>query len=91
MDKTVLVIPQPGTKSTLYDETVKVLGPFSPGVWILILFIIAVTAVLSVWFSPKTVRRRSAYKKCTIYARLVVDEWLEKATVRPIVLWCYCI
>lgn len=49
-DKTYLVIPKPAVSSTLADEAQKVLAPFSLGLWGLLLAVIAVTALLSVWF-----------------------------------------
>jgi len=49
-DKTYLVIPKPAVSSTLADEAQKVLAPFSLGLWGLLLAVIAMTALLSVWF-----------------------------------------
>lgn len=81
-DKTVLVIPRPGSKSSLKVEVAKVLDPFSLEVWIMILCIISLTALLSVWFSQKRVKRRSVYARGSIYTRLFVDHLLEKSAVR---------
>jgi len=73
-DRTVLVIPRPGMRRSYAEETNKVLDPFTPGVWGLLIGMIAVTAVLSVWFSEKRSRKPS------VYARLAVDQFLQKGT-----------
>eukprot|EP00580_Thalassiosira_gravida_P005994 CAMPEP_0201655548 /NCGR_PEP_ID=MMETSP0493-20130528/46064_1 /ASSEMBLY_ACC=CAM_ASM_000838 /TAXON_ID=420259 /ORGANISM="Thalassiosira gravida, Strain GMp14c1" /LENGTH=670 /DNA_ID=CAMNT_0048132137 /DNA_START=1151 /DNA_END=3160 /DNA_ORIENTATION=- len=71
-DHTVLVIPRPGMKRSVIEESKKVLDPFTVGVWVLLIGMIAVTAVLSVWFSEKRSRQPS------VYARLALDEFLHK-------------
>jgi len=67
-DKYSLVIPKPSNDSSLAEEARKVLAPFSFGLWGLLLGVIAVTALLSVWFTdphanqirpPNTSRRNS--------------------------------
>ncbi|KAL7533811.1 hypothetical protein ACHAXR_005454, partial [Thalassiosira sp. AJA248-18] len=84
-DKTVLVIPQPGIKSSLSAQTQKVLDPFTWGVWGLLIGSITVTALLSVWFSGKFERHRKPQqgqshtrKRKIVYARLAIDEILQK-------------
>jgi len=54
-DKTYLVIPAPGKKDTLNDQVLKVLAPFSTGLWGLVLGIILFASLLSVWFSDRSV------------------------------------
>ena len=48
---TVLITSKPGVDSSLGAQTSKVLAPFEAGVWLLIVLIIALTAILSMWFS----------------------------------------
>ena len=56
------------------------------GVWLVIILLIGVTALASVWFtwhgkrSLRQKKRRERYKKGA-YARLAVDEFLQKGTV----------
>ena len=52
-DKTVLVIPRPGSKKSLEFEVAKVLQPFTPGLWALVVFVIFTAAWLGVWFSDR--------------------------------------
>ena len=68
-DKYSLVIPKPSNDSSLAEEARKVLAPFSFGLWGLLLGVIAVTALLSVWFTdphanqirpPNTSRRNNS-------------------------------
>lgn len=54
-DRSVLVIPRPGKSDTLKDQVVKVLEPFSYGLWGLLVTSIFITALLSVWFKDKTI------------------------------------
>ena len=54
---TVLIAPRPGVDNSLAAQTVKVLAPFEPWVWALILLVIVVTAILSVWFSGESRKR----------------------------------
>jgi len=89
-DKTVLVIPTPGTDKSLRYESSKVLEPFTGGLWLVALAIIAVSAFLSVWFSEadrlarkrygKSLRRlkKPEYRRKSVYARLALDAFLEK-------------
>lgn len=49
--RTVLVVPKPGVNNSMQAQSSKVLAPFSIGVWLMIVAIIAITATLSVWFS----------------------------------------
>ena len=79
--KTVLVIPKPAVKDSLAAQTSKVLAPFTTGVWMLILGLIAVTAALSVWFDHTEEKRGKKKRKKTkkiMYARLGIDEFLSK-------------
>eukprot|EP00585_Thalassiosira_rotula_P003175 CAMPEP_0196133054 /NCGR_PEP_ID=MMETSP0910-20130528/2434_1 /TAXON_ID=49265 /ORGANISM="Thalassiosira rotula, Strain GSO102" /LENGTH=940 /DNA_ID=CAMNT_0041392735 /DNA_START=39 /DNA_END=2861 /DNA_ORIENTATION=+ len=81
-DRTVLVIPRPGNTSSLPKQTSKVLEPFELGVWGLIILLIAVTALLSVWFTTsgqkfRQIKKRERVKKGA-YARLALDEFLDK-------------
>eukprot|EP00581_Thalassiosira_minuscula_P007139 CAMPEP_0183703846 /NCGR_PEP_ID=MMETSP0737-20130205/1421_1 /TAXON_ID=385413 /ORGANISM="Thalassiosira miniscula, Strain CCMP1093" /LENGTH=733 /DNA_ID=CAMNT_0025930645 /DNA_START=80 /DNA_END=2281 /DNA_ORIENTATION=+ len=91
-DKTFLVIPKPGTKDSLSDQIVKVLAPFSWGLWAFLLAIIVVTALLSVWFSDRSdeaMKRNGrrlglarnwgkTRRRKIVYARLALDSFLEK-------------
>jgi len=95
-DKTYLVIPTPEGKGkdTLNYQVLKVLAPFSMGLWGLVLSIIAFAALLSVWFSvdPASAtardlqRGRRTQDNATerrpkrVYARLALDSFLEKGT-----------
>jgi hypothetical protein len=95
-DKTFLVIPRPGSRDTLRYQVVKVLSPFSPGLWILLLCITLVAALFSVWFSERselpdnTGDRRlnlgrmknplRVTRRKKVYARLALDAFLEKGT-----------
>jgi len=99
-DKTYLVIPKPGTKDTLMDQVNKVLAPFSYGLWGLVLGVIAVAALLSVWFTDRSpsqsnntdARMRSMYRNrhqngrigMKLYSRLALDQCLEKGLVSTI-------
>jgi hypothetical protein len=88
-DKTYLVVPM--SSETVGDQVSKVLAPFHYGVWISIVLIIILTALLSVWFSDpfEKLKRRNRmqraggapvpkYRNSKAYARLAVDEVLEK-------------
>ena len=79
-DRTILVIPKPGTQGSLSAQTKKVLAPFETGVWVLLLLIIAFTGLLSVWFSGKRFyqKKRSNRPDKSKYARLALDEFLRK-------------
>jgi hypothetical protein len=91
-DKTFLVIPRPGSSDRLRDQVLKVLAPFSKGLWILLFFVILVVALLSVWFAdqsklPRNTRDKRMSlnswrptRKKKVYARLVLDAFLEKGT-----------
>jgi len=92
VDRTYLVIPRPGSAETLNDQIGKVLAPFEDGLWLMLLGIIAITALLSVWFSDRTsmikdthgLRRSLQQNKHPLrrrkraYLRLVIDSFLEK-------------
>jgi len=99
-DKTYLVIPKPGTKDTLMDQVSKVLAPFSKGLWGLVLGVIAVAALLSVWFieSGKSNRRMGSRRKkapLTLkdsglrYCRLSLDQCLEKGLVSTTIAYIF--
>eukprot|EP00986_Skeletonema_menzelii_P007895 scaffold3154_cov129-Skeletonema_menzelii.AAC.1 len=89
-DKTVLVIPKPGTKNDLVFEIQKVLEPFTYGLWGVAVAITIVAALLSVWFSDREMAAKKRYgmqlkqsKKSTkrrkaVYFRLMLDAILEK-------------
>jgi len=62
-DKTVLVIPMPGSKKSLQFETAKVLQPFTPWLWVLVILVIATTAGLGVWFSDREKLAKKNYGK----------------------------
>mmetsp|Transcript_5441 Transcript_5441/g.13625 ORF Transcript_5441/g.13625 Transcript_5441/m.13625 type:complete len:357 (+) Transcript_5441:326-1396(+) len=97
-DRQVLVIPNPATKDTLISQTSKVLAPFAVGVWVLIVAVITLTALLSVWFSDRTLMamarmgkkihqlKRPKRPKKGVYARLALDEFLKKGMVSASVL-----
>ncbi|EJK76138.1 hypothetical protein THAOC_02116 [Thalassiosira oceanica] len=104
-DKTVLVIPRPEGKKSLQFETAKVLQPFTPWLWVLVILVIATTAGLGVWFSDREKLAKKNYGKSlrkinrkiktrfrrgeggvnakrkskSVYGRLIVDGFLEKA------------
>ncbi|EJK48816.1 hypothetical protein THAOC_32354 [Thalassiosira oceanica] len=83
-DKSVLVIPRPGKSDTLKDQVVKVLEPFSYGLWGLLVASIFITALLSVWIKDKTIDKtqggldRRVKRRSTAYTRLLVDELIRK-------------
>jgi len=92
-DKTVLVIPMPGSKKSLQFETAKVLQPFTPWLWVLVVLVVLTAAVLGVWFSDKEKLAKKNYGKSlrklraggvkkskskAVYSRLIVDGFLEK-------------
>lgn len=92
-DKTYLVIPRPEAQDTLSDQVRKVLQPFSPDLWCMILGTIALAALLSVWFEDRTistsprgrtrdVAMHTGRRKRRAYARLFLDSILQKGTVR---------
>lgn len=85
-DKTVLVIPKPGADTSVGAQISKVLEPFELEVWGLILGLITLTALLSVWFTRygrgfTQVKRKERMKKGA-YARVALDECLQKGMVR---------
>ena len=89
-DKTYLVIPRPGTTSTLSQETEKVLAPFTYALWAFVVCIIISAALLSVWFTNEhnplssTGRSRPRDSKritLKVYVRLALDAVIEKGTV----------
>lgn len=90
-DKTVLVIPKPGTTDLMSDQIRKVLAPISYPMWGVVLVIITITALLSVWFSDRTdvatdqrSRRmlvsHNTRRRKRAYARLALDACLQKGT-----------
>ena len=94
-DKTYLVIPRPGTTSSLSQEIAKVLAPFTYELWAFVICIIISAALLSVWFTNEhsplsnSERRRSQTSKrhaLKIYLRLGLDAILEKGTVSVIAI-----
>ena len=52
-DKTVLVMPRPAENRSLLYQTSKVLQPFQPELWYLVIVTIVLSALLSVWFQDK--------------------------------------
>ena len=86
--KTVLIIPRPGVNTSLSQQVSKVLEPFAPSVWLMMVLVILITAILSVWFSPDRKRviqkakmsSKSRHAKMKAYARLGIDEFLSKGT-----------
>ena len=48
---TVLIAPRPGVDNSPMAQTLKVLAPFEPLVWTMIVLVIVITAILSMWFS----------------------------------------
>ena len=62
-DKTVLVIPKPGSKKSLQFETAKVLQPFTPWLWVLVVLVILTSAGLGVWFSDREKLAKKNYGK----------------------------
>jgi len=91
-DRTVLVIPKPGTDISLRYQIEKVLAPFSYAMWAFVVGIIAFAALLSVWFSDRSdaaLDRRSRRmlfaprtprwrRRKIAYARLAMDACLQK-------------
>ncbi|KAL7491052.1 hypothetical protein ACHAWT_000530, partial [Skeletonema menzelii] len=60
-DKTVLVIPKPGTKNDLIYEIQKVLEPFTYGLWGVAIAITILASLLSVWFSDREMAAKKRY------------------------------
>lgn len=56
-DKTYLVVPKPGSVSSLSDSAKKVLEPFTAQLWFLIIFIIILTALCGLWFMDDSRKR----------------------------------
>ncbi|EJK44942.1 hypothetical protein THAOC_36478, partial [Thalassiosira oceanica] len=92
-DKTVLVKPMPGSKKSLRFKTAKVLQPFTPWLWVLVVLVVLTAAVLGGWFSDKEKLAKKNYGKSlrklraggvkkskskAVYSRLIVDGFLEK-------------
>mmetsp|Transcript_9466 Transcript_9466/g.14629 ORF Transcript_9466/g.14629 Transcript_9466/m.14629 type:complete len:462 (+) Transcript_9466:848-2233(+) len=86
-DKTYLVIPKPTVKNTIAEEARRVVAPFTPGLWLLLLGEISVTAWLSVWFTDphinkvQTSSRRRTRRKGRLfkyYGRMAIDQCLRK-------------
>ena len=89
-DKTVLVIPKPGTKNSLAYQTQKVLFPFTYGLWGVVLAVIVVASLLSVWFTDREMAAKKRYglklrqqgkpwkRRKLAYFRLILDAFLEK-------------
>eukprot|EP00986_Skeletonema_menzelii_P001101 scaffold298_cov130-Skeletonema_menzelii.AAC.4 len=89
-DKTVLVIPKPGTKSSLAYQTQKVLFPFTYPLWGVVLAVIVVASLLSVWFTDREMAAKKRYglklrqqgkpwkRRKLAYFRLILDAFLEK-------------
>jgi len=86
----VLVIPKPGTKTSLAYQTQKVLEPFTYGLWGVVLVVIVVASLLSVWFSDREMAAKKRYgmhwtqskrpkkRRKFVYFRLILDAFLEK-------------
>ena len=89
-DKTVLVIPRPGTNYNLGYEVQKVLEPFTYGLCLVVLAVIIVASLLSVWFTDREMAAKKRYglqssqtkkpkkKRKAAYFRLILDAFLEK-------------
>eukprot|EP00956_Cyclotella_meneghiniana_P009578 scaffold13215_cov61-Cyclotella_meneghiniana.AAC.5 len=87
-DKAYLVIPKPGSSNSLAKQTQKVLQPFTPQLWILVLVVIFVAAILGCWFAgdAEEVSTRiesdgtkpSRLFRAQMYTRIGVDSFLEK-------------
>ena len=81
-DKTVLMIPNPGTDESFSQQVRKVMTPFTTELWGLIIATILVASLFGVWFTERApinnpdgsprLRRKSAY------LRLAFDSCLEK-------------
>ena len=82
-DKTVLMIKNPAANESFFRDVGKVLMPFTPGLWILVIATVVVSSLFGVWFSerpavaqvpgrPPRRRRKSAY------LRLAIDSCLQK-------------
>jgi len=89
-DKIVLVIPKPRTDRSIKYQAQKVSAPFTGWLWFVATAIIAISAILSVWFSDRenlakrrygksvrVLRQRNRERK-KVYARLALDAFLEK-------------
>ncbi|KAL7549280.1 hypothetical protein ACHAWF_013032 [Thalassiosira exigua] len=77
-DRTVLVIPNPGSSNSLNAQTQKVLDPFTWGVWGLLLAIITATALLSTWFRFTEKEGKMKRLRKRIITRFILDEFLQK-------------
>ena len=88
-DKTLLVIPKPGTQDFLMDQTQKVLAPFTLGLWGLVMGTIAATALFSAWFSGEVEETRTILKNSRTkpskrrliqaHTRVALDSCIEKS------------
>ena len=83
-DKTVLVIKNPAENESFFRDVGKVLMPFTPRLWVLVIATVVVSSLFGVWFSerptvapvpggPPRRRRKSAY------IRLAIDSCLQKS------------
>ncbi|KAL7545018.1 hypothetical protein ACHAWF_008392 [Thalassiosira exigua] len=87
-DKVILVIPRPDSTDALRDSIQKVLMPFSYPLWGLVIAIIVTSALLSVWFSDRSISVRGApernlglpktRRRKIAYMRLALDSVLQK-------------
>ncbi|KAL7528450.1 hypothetical protein ACHAWF_002562 [Thalassiosira exigua] len=89
VDKFTLVILRPNSTDALRDSIQKVLMPFSYSLWGLVVGIIIASALLSVWFSDRSIgaRRRTGERPMGLpktrrrklaYLRLAFDSILQK-------------
>jgi hypothetical protein len=89
-DKIYLVVPKPGSKSSIKESAQKVLEPFTREMWFLVIGIILATALFSLWFmadsksrnkNSTTAKEQSKRYKAKVCLRLALDSFLEKGAV----------
>ena len=81
-DRTVLVIPNPGSDDSFIEQAQKLFLPFTTGLWVLIGATIVVSSLLGVWFSDRSsydASRTGRRRRACAYLRLLVDSCLQKS------------
>ena len=81
-DRTVLVVPQPGTDNSFHLQLQKAIRPFTPELWGLIIATVFFASLFGVWFTDRAptndLRRGKARRSKSAYLRLAIDSCLQK-------------